>query len=205
MKKRKLLYSLCFILVCVIGVAAYKPSGDLITKDGRTSQSVVMGFTDTFAIHADFQNITAQTAFQLIDLSDTTNWKHSNTGHINLEYLIIEVDPNSSYVGEVKIGFLSDVTGTDGTFNQMLDIDMVRKADLLVEIINFGSHGFDCETDHLFGTSTVNNALFQTDVNLRGPDDAVSYPSGNGDLTMVIEASAGAVDVSATIGYETVE
>ena len=182
----------------------YKPGGDLITKDGRTSQFVAQGFTETHTIHIDVQNIQAQTAFMLIDLSDTTNWAHSATGHINIEYLIIEVDPDTAYFGEVKVGFLTNVSATDGDFNQILDIDMARQSDLLVENIDFGSHGFDCEANHHFGPITADSTLFQTDVNLEGPDGNTSYPSGAGDLVMIIERSAGAVDVSITLGYEAV-
>ena len=180
--------------------------GDLITKDGRTSQFVASGFTDTQTVHFDVQSVAAQTAYMLIDLSDTTNWKHTNTGHINLEYLIIEVDPDAAYLGEIKLGFLVDVDATNGDFHQILDIDMAKKSDLFVENLNFGSHGFHCETDHHFGPITANSTLFQTDVNLGGPDDpaTITYPSGNGDLVLLIERSAGIVDVSITLGYETV-
>ena len=184
-------------------MAEFTPGATLITKDGVTSQYVVSGFTDTDTVHGDFQGINAQTAFMLIDLSDTTNWKHTETNHINIEYMIIEVDPDSSYFGEIKFGFLTNVDGTDGDFNQILDIDMVKKSDLLVEVIDFGSHGFDCTTVHHFGPITANSALFQTDVNLKGPDGNTSYPSGDGDLVMLIERSAGIVDVSITLGYIT--
>ena len=183
---------------------AYKPGGDTVTKDGRTSQYVASGFTETTTVHLDTQAVAAQEAFMLIDLSDTTNWPHSATGHINLEYLIIEVDPDASYFGEVKIGFLSNVDGDNGDFNQVMDVDMVKKSDLIIEVINFGSHGLDCETSHHFGPITANSLLFQTDVNLEGPSGATSYPSGDGDLVMLIERSAGTVDVSITLGYEAV-
>lgn len=183
---------------------SYKPGPDIVTKDGRTSWYMASGFTETTTIHLDAQNIQAQTAYMLIDLSDTTNWKHTETGHINLEYLIVEVDPDSGYLGEVKIGFLTNVDATNGDFNQIIDIDMARQSALLVENLNFGSHGLDCQTDHHFGPVTANSTLFQTDVNLEGPDAATSYPSGDGDLVMLVERSAGAVDVSITIGYEAV-
>ena len=181
-----------------------RSGGDLITKDGKTSQYIASGFTETHTIHLDTQAIITQTAFMLIDLSDIINWPHSLTGHINLEYMILEVDPDSSYLGEVKLGFLSNVDATNGDFHQIIDIDMARKSNLLVEVINFGSYGFDCEADHHFGPIMADSTLFQTDVNLEGPDGATSYPSGNGDLAMIIERSAGSVDVSLTIGYEAV-
>lgn len=183
---------------------SYKPGGDVVTKDGRTSQFVAAGFTETTTIHLDTQSVSAQEAFMLIDLSDTTNWPHSLTGHINIEYIIVEVDPDSSYLGEVKIGFLTNVGGDNGDFNQILDLDMARKSDFIVEVVDFGSHGLDCEADHHFGPTIANSALFQTDVNLEGPDGATSYPSGDGDLVMLVEVGAGSVDVSITLGYEAV-
>ena len=182
----------------------YKPSGDLVTKDGRTSQFTVAGFTDTHVAHLDDQNIQAQKALMVIDLSDTTNWPHSNTGHIKVEYLILEIDPDGSFLGEVKLGFLKSVSSTSGNFHQVIDIDMARKSDLFVEVIDFGSHGLDLESDHVFGPIEVDNTLFQTDVNLLGPSGSTAYPPSDGDLVLLVEVSAGAVDISLTAGYETV-
>lgn len=173
-------------------------------RHGRVSQFTAAGFTNTFTIHVDFQSISAQTAFMLIDISDTTAWPHSKTTHCVLEYMILEVDPDTNYLGEVKIGFLSNVDATNGDFNQLFDIDLAKKSDLIVENINFGSHGLHCEADHHFGPILANSTLFQTDVNLEGPDNATSYPSGNDDLVLLVERSAGSVDVSLTLGYETV-
>ena len=92
----------------------------------------------------------------------------------------------------------------DGDFNQILDIDMRKKADLLVEIVNFGTEGLDCETTKHFGPIIVNSTLFQTDVDLEGPDTATDYPSGAGDLVMIVDGDGtNFVDVSLTLGYET--
>ncbi|KKN03165.1 hypothetical protein LCGC14_1110400 [marine sediment metagenome] len=185
----------------------YKPSGDLITKDGRTSQYVAAGFTETQTVHLDIGTSNTLIAYMLIDISDTGNWKHTNTGHINLEYIIIEADPATNFLGEIKIGFLENVDASNGDFYNILDIDMKRKSDLLVEVINFGSHGLDCQSNHHFGPITLNSTLFQTSgANLGGPDDpsTLTYPSGNGDLVMIIDGDgANIVDVSITIGYET--
>ena len=180
--------------------------GDTILKDGRISQFVAAGFTDTHTMHLDTGSVNILTAFMLIDLSDTTNWTHSETGHINLEYILLEVDPDSAYLGEVKIGFLSNVNATNGDFNQIIDMDMAKKSELVIEPFNFGSHGFDCETNHHFGPVITDSTLFQTDVDLGGPDDpsTITYPSGDGDLVLLVERSAGTVDVSITIGYESV-
>ena len=183
----------------------YKPSGDLITKDGRTSQYVAAGFTETETIHIDVQTDSTLIAYMLIDLSDTATWKHTNTGHINLEWVLIEVDPDNTWVGQVKIGFLEDVSADNGDFHQIFDIDMERKTALLVENLDFGSHGLDCEADHHYGPVIADSTLFQTaGANILGPDGATSHPSGAGDLVMIVDGDGtNFVDVSITIGYET--
>lgn len=182
---------------------SYKPSGDLIDHDGRVSQNVVFGFTDTFTINTEFHDIAAQTAFMLVDLSDTTNWPHTLTGKVIIEYLILQADPDNSFVGEIKIGYLANVDATNGDFHQLLEIDFSKQSTLLVEVINFGSHGLDCSDAHHFGLDTLDSTLFQTDVNLEGPDGTVVYPSGDGDLVLLVERSAGQLNVSITLGYET--
>ena len=182
----------------------YKPSGDLTTRDGLTSQNVIQGFAATQTVHLDTGSVATQTAFMLIDISDTTNWKHTKTNSIVIRHLLIEVDPDATYLGEVKVGFLTGVTATNGDFNQIIDVDLVKKSDLVVEDLVF-TGGFHCEATTHFGPILVDSTLFQTDVNLGGPDDpsTITYPSGDGDLVMLVERSAGTVDVSVTIIYET--
>ncbi len=183
----------------------YKPSGDLITKDGRTSQYVASGFTETETAHLDIETSHTLIAFMLIDISDTGTWKHTNTGHVNIEYILIEVDPHASFIGEIKIGFLENVGADNGDFHNIIDIDMKRKSTLLVENINFGSHGLDCESTHHFGPIIVDSTLFQTaGANILGPDGSTTHPSGDGDLAMIVDGDGtNPVDVSITIGYET--
>ena len=179
------------------------PGADTVTKDGRTSQFVASGFTETQTIHIDVSTDSTLIAYMLIDLSDTTNWKHTNTGHINIEWIIFEVDPDANWVGQVKIGFLADVGTLDGDFHQIFDIDMERKTAPLLENINFGSHGFDCEANHHFGPIIADSTLFQTDVSIAGPN-AATFPSGAGDLVMIVDGDGtNFVDVSVSLGYET--
>ncbi len=179
------------------------PVADTTTKDGITSLYTVDGHATVFTMHADFLNIQTETAFMLVNLSDTSNWKHTNTGHIYVLYMHLAVDPNSTYLGNIECGFLTNVDGDNGDFNRFVEIDMHRKSDVLVESFFFGGGGFDCETDHHFGPITANSTLFQTDVNLTGPN-ASTTPSGNGDLCLVVGRDAGTVDVAITVGYQTV-
>ena len=183
----------------------YRNAG-MVNSAGRTSSYVAMGYTNTQTVHMDVSTSSTLIAYMLVDLSDTTNWKHSNTGEIIIEYIMLEVDPDTNFAGEVKIGYLTNVDGTDGDFNQILDIDMRRKANLFAEVIDFGSHGLHCADSSHFGPIIANSTLFQTDVNLGGPDDytTLAYPSGDGDLVMIVDGDGtNTVNVSITIGYET--
>lgn len=181
-----------------------------INKDGKTSIYTVAGFTNTQTVHLDVAVPSiASVAYMLVDVSDTTNWKHTNTSEIVLEYINLEVDPGSTFVGEVKIGYLKNVDATNGDFVTLFDIDMKKSAALFVETIDFGSHGVHCTDTHHFGPTSANSTLFQTDVNLGGPDDptTLTYPSGSGDLVLLVTGSGAGnagVDVSITLGYETV-
>ena len=176
------------------------------TRHGRTSLYAVGGFADTQSVHLDTGEVATQTAFMLIDISDTTNWKHKGTDHVIIDHILLQADPDSAYLGEIKVGFLSNVDATDGDFNQMIDLDLAKKSDLIVEDLEFGSHGLHCQSGTHFGIILADSTLFQTDVDLGGPDDPATgtYPSGDGDLVLLVERSAGTVKVSVTIIYETV-
>ncbi len=180
-------------------------SADTVTRHDRTSQYTVDGFADTQSMHLDTATDSTLKAFMLVDISDTTNWKHTLTDHIIIRHILIEVDPDASWIGEIKIGFLSNVNGTDGDFNQIIDIDMRRKTALLVEDLSF-TGGFHCQSSTHFGPIIADSTLFQTDVDLVGPDGGVAaYPSGDGDLAMIIDGDGtNFVDVSLTMTYETV-
>jgi len=183
---------------------AYKPSGDTLTIHGRTSQYVVGGFAETFSVSGDFSAIALTTGFMLVDLSDTTNWPHTNTGHIVIDYIILEAEPTTTFRGSIELGYLKNVDGTDGDFVEINGFDFTQKSDVLLEAIDFGSHGLHCIDAHHFGLTTVNSTIFQTDVDIEGVDGNTSYSSGAGDLVLLVTRTAGTVDVEVTIGYETV-
>lgn len=176
---------------------------DTLTFDGITSLRTTPGAADVEVVHIDAEDISASEAFMIVDLSDTTNWPHTNTGHIDLLWIVINIDPDTTYQGDIQLGFLSSVDATNGDFNGFAELHLDKKAEPVSIAIPVARGGMSLETDHWFGPTTANSTLFQTDVNLQGPDDATSFPSGNGDLVMIVNVSAGAVGVGLTIGYTT--
>jgi len=188
---------------------AYSPTYDAVvttsTSEGETSAHFVPGHVDIEVVHIDVEvSATATTAFMLIDLSDTTNWPHSSTGHIDIAYWMFNVNPTSTFVGDIDIGFLSAVDGDNGDFNGVFEIHMDKKQDSITEMMNFGAFEMSLELAHWFGPTIANSTLFQTSgANIVGPDGSTSHPSGAGDLAMIVTATTSDVAVGLTIGYRT--
>ena len=172
------------------------------TIEGETSAHFVPGHVDIEVVHVD-GDVSSTTGFMIIDLSDTTNWPHTATGHIDIVYIVVNVNPTATFEGDIQLGFLDNVDATNGDFNGIMEIHMDKKQDSITQMMNFGAFEMSLERAHWFGPRTVNDTTWQTDVNLIGPDAATSYPSGNGDLVMKIEVSASSVAVGMTIGYRT--
>lgn len=141
----------------------------------------------------------------LVDKSNTAVWPHTNTGEVVLEYIIIEIDPATNFTGDFKVGYLKNVDATNGDLAVLIDVVMASNSDIFNENIDFGSHGVHCSDTNHFGPVVLNRTEFQTDVNLGGPDapGTLTYPSGDGDLVLLVSGSNHAVGVSITLGYET--
>lgn len=183
----------------------YSPTFDKVvtttTSEGETSAHTVPGHVDIEVVHIDV-DISASQDFMVVDLSDTTAWPHATTGHIDIAYIIINVNPTTTFEGDIELGFLSDVDATDGDFNPVFEIHMDKKQDSVTHFMNFAAFEMSLEKAHWYGTTTANDTAFQTDVTLTGPAGA-SHNSGSGDLVMRVEVGASSVAVGLTIGYRT--
>lgn len=171
------------------------------TNEGVTSAHLIPGHVDIEVVHLDADISSAQD-FMIIDLSDTTAWPHTTTGHIDIAYIIINVNPTTTFSGDIEIGFLSDVDATNGDFNPLFEIHMDKKQDSITQMMNFGAFEMSLESAHWYGPKVTNDEAFQTDVALTGPAGA-THNSGNGDLVMRIEVGASSVAVGITVGYRT--
>ena len=161
---------------------------------------------EVFHVHLDAQAIAVDQGFMLIDLSDTTNWPHTNTGHIVLEQIIVNISLSATpaFIGEVEFGFLSNVDATDGDLNVVGKFHLDRGSIGPGGPFDFSIYGMDLELDKWFGPTNTNDVTWQTDVNLFGPDGATSYPSGDGDFVMhITNITAGTIDVGVTAFYST--
>jgi len=175
-----------------------------VVNEGVTSFSTVPGNFDVEVIHLDAEDVVATTGFMLVDLSDTTNWPHTDTGHIDILFIVLTTDPTTTFSGDLQLGFLTNVDATNGDFNEIFELHMEKKPEPQLVSIQYGSFGIALETDHFFGPITANDTTWQTDVNLQGPDGNTSFPSGAGDMVMLVTRTAGDISVSITVGYRTI-
>lgn len=173
-----------------------------ISHESRVSVPVSMAHVEQFHIHLDVENISASKGFMLIDLSDVADWPHTDTGHIVLQELVININPTTAFRGDVEFGFLSSVDDTNGDLNIIMTLHMDQQAAEISNEFDFLG-GLGLELAEWFGPTTENDVKWQTDVDLTGPDGATSYSSGNGDLVMLATITAGAADIGVTLLYET--
>ena len=185
-----------------MGLSSF-PVADVLTNEGITSLSTVPGNFDVEVIHLDAEDISATAGFMLVDLSDTTNWPHTATGHIDILFFIVATDPSSNFAGDIEVGVLSSVDATDGDLHEVFELHLEKQSDSAALAFNYGAFGTALETAHFFGPITANDTTWQTDVDLQGPSGATSFPSGAGDLVMKIVQTAGDISVSITVGYRT--
>lgn len=189
--------------VIIDGIKSLSGGLDVTSVEGITSLYTVFGIERSEYIHLDVNGIALTTGFMLVDLSDTTNWPHSATGHIDLLYMTVNIDPDASFQGDIFIGFLENVDGTDGDFHTIFSYQLDKKAEPLVSFMNFNSFEMTLMPARWFGPTTANDTTWQTDVNLVGPDGNASFPAGDGDLVVKVVRTAGEVSVGITVGYET--
>ena len=202
----KTILTILLMLTTYTCYAAYQPFPGVVstsTHEGETSILVSPGPADIEIVHIDAEDVAVETAFMIIDLSDTVFWSHVNTGHIDLVFATMNVDPDTNYFGDIKIGFLTSADATDADFHGIFELHLDKKSEPLTVNVPMPFGGIPLQLGHWFGPTTTDSTLFQTDVNLAGPNDATSFPSASGDLVMIVGRTAGEVSVGLTIGYVT--
>lgn len=176
-------------------------TGDKEDFEDVRSMYVVPGPHHVDSVHLDVEDCQADTAFMLVDLSDTTNWPHGDTDHLHIDTLDIMFNPDAVFTGDVQLGFLSGVDADNGDLHIIHNWHFENDRATLIDHLSWEHVQLICTAAHWFGPTVADNALFQTDVNLQGPDGAANYPSGDGDLVLRVLRTAGTIDIGITVAY----
>lgn len=185
-------------------------TGKKATVDTNGRQDIVQhAHPDGSYIHCDFDVTAGAGNFDLIliDLSDTTNYHHTNTGYIHIEEIYIDIDSGSSSVYTITVGFLENVDGTDGDFYEIMHISGDKNAGLSKEIHKkFFPNGPKCSSSYVTTSGvTLNDVTYQTDVNLATTLDPATAdtPPGSGDLVIRAITTSADIGVEINIAYHT--
>jgi len=152
-----------------------------------------------YSASLEAEAIAASTDYILIDLSDTTNFKHTNTGSILLSFMKLSLNPATTFRGDIEVGFLANVDGTNGDFHEIASWHMDQLSSRVEQFFN-AFPGVVTDATHL-GPKYLNQAAFNTGSALASP--AGTSVSGNGDLALRITRTAGTIDIGVTVGYNT--
>jgi len=159
--------------------------------------------------------LTADEAFVLVDLSDSTNFPHTETGKIRLLRIEVDWEADTNGTGKLYIGVITEVDATNGTayfldaIRMHTDHDGTDSTDKRHLVREY--YGLDLEVDaandklyHVITNSIQSgDTNWQTDVALDSPLGNTSSAPGDGDLVAWLDWTAGNVYMTIKAFYWT--
>jgi len=178
-----------------------------------------------FAVNLGAEAVAASTAYVLVDLSDATNYPHTNTTYLNLLGLKLNAEKLADGDFDIWVGVITEVDATNGSANWLHAFHLHHNAnstdstDRFAQDVDFTlggavADGLRCEISSgaqvgfIGNQSQAGHVNWQTDVGLTSPMGATSGDVGKpaaGDLVVWVEevADVGTLDFSITAIYET--
>lgn len=152
---------------------------------------------EPFSLRYSTTGISASTSTILVDLSNTTNFPHKNTGGINLVALRLAISKVAASSGTVQIGVLYRVNASTGDVQWIYSYDLSKSAAGTEIVDQLELNGFfkrlrvdgNGNFPYFIGNdSSIGSTTFQTDVPLLTPYGTYVSPS-RGDIVMSFTAS----------------
>lgn len=130
-------------------------------------------------------NVTTSGWACLVDLTDTVNYPHTNTGRLDVSYLSLQVDKDAIAAGNFSVGVITNINGGSGdvqffgglSFNNASAVNITRVENFSPSQIKLGISGgrayrlasaktsgilalnTGTKLDSYYGTGTVNPAI----------------------------------------------
>lgn len=154
----------------------------------------------------------------VVDLSNTTNWKHKETGEINFDVLRLSLDKLALSTCTVKLGvvnFINTSTGsvtwffskevgmsTSTASSENRDFNDYRPDSIRLRVDPASTPDTDGSTPYILSNDTTSGSTtYQTDINL--PSPVGNTAPGAGDLVMLVTNGTGALVVNFELLYHT--
>ncbi len=159
---------------------------------------------------------TISTSVVVIDLSDTTNWPHTETGQINISSIRFEFDKTAASTATVKLGVVNEIDASTGSVTwfyskeNTLNVSntgiesLISPTPTLIRLrVNPNGPQTDGLTPYILSNDkTSGSTTYQTDVGLPSPVNNSTLP-GFGDLIMSVVNGASAITINLEIQYHT--
>ena len=174
-----------------------------ITDEGYldvTTHSNHSGFSVAYSAAA----INTTTGYVLIDLSDTTNYPHTNVDEIHIDWIILDYLADSLAAGSIEVGFIKSITADNADWYSLVKAHLDKKEEEKPIMLNFTPQCLRCAVvGHLSGGTMFHDddTTFQNDTALTATYSTVAPAIG--DLVAKVTLSAGSVSFVVTIGYHT--
>lgn len=182
----------------------------------------------TFMAHLNADAVAADTAYVLVDLSDTTNFSHDVSNFLYLLGLLLHAEKASDGVYEIYVGCIVEVDASNGTaywvhkFRLEASGNPTDSTDRFVQVIDFtlgggNPDGVRLNVDTTAGSEKLlyvttdstqaGNTNWQNDTGLASPAGAAAGATGKpgvGDIVVWVNevSGTGTIDFSLTAIYE---
>ena len=170
-----------------------------INKEGRGGV-VQHAHPDNGCAHL-IRNITSSQSLLLVDLSDTVNYPHQHTNYLHLENFALATDADNQADYIVKIGYLKDVTPTQGTFVSIFSLGGDKIAGKSQSFLaNVYPNGPRLTDTHTVGNDVITDAAYGSNNTLYS-SRGVNVSPGNGDCVVRCIVNAGTFGLVANTSY----
>lgn len=158
-------------------------------------------------------DLAAEERFVLVDLSDSAQFPHTETGKIHLYAITLEAEKKADGRFIIYFGVVIEVDTTDGSTKWFAIVDLEHDQNptdatdrLLYKFAWDGGIDLEVDTGALVNvvsnTGDVDETGWDTDVALDSPIGDTSNAPGVGDLVMLLEEPSGTGTVSVTVTVE---
>ena len=160
----------------------------------------------------EIQGVAATSWAVLVDLSDSTNYPHEAGSSLNISLIDMEVDRATNSVGQMDLGIVTRVDGTNGDVTLINSVEFTAGDEAYItHSTNFSPSVVRCAvvagaTPYIaYNTKVLNNTGIQSDVALASFQGAGTVTPAVGDLVVrFLHTSGAAWNGSVEIMYQAV-
>lgn len=179
----------------------------LSTSDGEQYTTVTEREIGNWAAIVGSQTTATTTYYGLVDLSDTTNFPHTDTGRLDISFIRLSIDKAKTALGSLSFGIITRINGTNADIVYFANGSFTENDTPTIEInANISPHQVKGEIVNQrlsrFKTNAValNVTAINTGVTLTGP--GTNFVPAVGDLIIrVVTTTGGNMSFVAAVNY----